>query len=536
MPVPEEVVYRDAEIVTGDPGSPRVGGLWVRGDRIAGVGDPDELVAAARPGARVVRLGGSTVVPGFIDAHCHVTMLAYQLTGADCSPAAAPTIEAIVSILGAADPGPEGWVIGSGYAEYLLADGRHPTRAELDAAVPGAPCALFHLSLHLAVVNSAALRELGLDDRSPDPAHSWLGRDADGRLDGRLYEAIALDLLNANLRRHLEAVDAVGRAAFVRRAGDHLASLGVTSTSDAAADAGAFLALRHAERSRELPIRVSVMFKHAEAQWLVRAGMSTGFGSDRLRIGAIKLFCDGGMSSRTAAVDEPYEVPPHDTGLLWYEPDDLATVVRECDEAGFQVAVHAQGERGIRTTLAAFEQVAEPGNPLRHRIEHGGCFAPDLRRTAARLGIHVASQPAFLSALGDGYLEAFGPERSAGLYPYASLLRDGVLVAGSSDAPVIGASPLVAMRDAQLRRTDRGERLGPDEALTARQALELYTSNAAFVTGVEDQLGSLETGKLADFVVLDRDPLTARPEDLGDAVVRMTVVGGDVVFERVPVT
>ncbi|HET9457115.1 MAG TPA: amidohydrolase family protein, partial [Candidatus Limnocylindrales bacterium] len=223
---------------------------------------------------------------------------------------------------------------------------------------------------------------------------------------------------------------------------------------------------------------------------------------------------------------------PGGTGLLWYEPDELVAVVRECDGAGFQVAVHAQGERGIRTTLAAFERVVEPGNPRRHRIEHGGCFTSDLRRTAARLGIHVASQPAFLSALGDGYLEAFGTARAGRLYPFGSLLREGVLVAGSSDAPVVGASPLVAMRDAQLRRTDDGHVLGANEALSASEALELYTRNAAFVSGAEDRLGSLELGKLADFVVLDRNPLTSDAEALTEAVVRMTVVGGEVAFER----
>jgi hypothetical protein len=531
----DEVVYRDAEVVTGDPAAPRASGLWVRGEVIAGVGEPDALVAAARPDARVVGLGGATILPGLIDAHCHLTMLAYLLTGADCSRAAAPSIEAIVARLAATEPGPDGWVVGSGYAEYLLVDGRHPTRAELDDAVPGSPCALFHLSLHLVVVNSAGLRELGLEEASTDPVHSRLGRDEAGRLDGRLYEAIALDLLNANIRRRLETLDRSGRAAFVRRAGDHLASLGVTSTTDAAADAGAFVALRQAEEAGELPVRVGVMFRFAEAEWLLRAGMTTGFGSDRLWIGAIKLFCDGGMSSRTAAVDEPYEVPPGGTGILWYEPDELADVVDRCDAAGFQVAVHAQGERGIRTTLAAFERVVAPGNPRRHRIEHGGCFTPELRRTASRLGIHVASQPAFLSALGDGYVEAFGPARADGLYPFASLRREGIVVAGSSDAPVIGASPFVAMRDARLRRTDGGRVLGGSEVLGADEALELYTRNAALVTGTERRVGSLEAGKLADFVVVDRDPLTAAPDDVAGTAVRMTVVGGRVVHEQVAV-
>jgi predicted amidohydrolase YtcJ len=529
---PQETVYRDAEIVTGDPGQPRATGLWVRGDRIAGVGDADELVAAAGPGASVLRFRGSTIVPGLIDAHCHISMLAFLLTGADCSSAGAPDIAAILQRLAAAEPGGDGWVTGSGYAEYKLADRRHPTRRDLDEAVPTRPCVLFHTSLHTCIVNSAGLRELGLMDESPDPPQGQLGRDAAGHLDGRLLEAPMFDLLSANMRRHLESLDERARAAMVRLAGVHLASLGITSCSDAAADSGAFLALRDAERRGELPVRVSVMFTYAEAAWLLKAGMTTGFGSDRLRIGAVKLFCDGGMSSRTAAVDEPYEVPFGQTGLLWYDTEALTAIVRECDAAGFQVAVHAQGERGIRTTLAAYERAAAPGNPARHRIEHGGCFAPELRAIAARTGIHVVSQPGFLSALGDGYIEAFGPRRSQSLYPFAALRDAGVLVAGSSDAPVIGASPLVGMRDAILRRTDGGAYVGRGEALTPAEAFALYTRNAAYVGGVEGEVGSLEVGKLADLTVLDRNPLAASPETLGETVVELTVVAGQVAFDR----
>jgi predicted amidohydrolase YtcJ len=172
---------------------------------------------------------------------------------------------------------------------------------------------------------------------------------------------------------------------------------------------------------------------------------------------------------------------------------------------------------------------------MRHRIEHGGCFRSDLRAVAAELGILVASQPGFLSALGDGYLEALGPERATYLYPYASLRNDGVLVAGSSDAPVIGASPFVALRDAMLRRTDGGAVIAPDEALAPGDALGLYTRDAAVATWAEDRVGSLEVGRWADFVVVDRDPLATAPVEVAETQVRMTVVGGRVVF-RAPGT
>ncbi len=533
---PVEMVYRAATIHTMDPANPRATGLWVRGDRIVEAGDADRLIAAAalatgsRP--RVVDLGDATVVPGLIDAHCHITLLAYLLTGADCSQPAAPDIAAIQARLASQAPGPDGWITGSGYAEYKLADRRHPTRWDLDAACPDTPAVAYHTSLHLGVVNSAGLRALGLDETSLDPPQGWLGHDAAGRLDGRLQESAALDLLAANRKRFLDALDAAGRAASMSRAGRHLAALGITGVADAAGEATAFGALREAERRGELPVRVTAMFTYPESGWLRAAGMTTGFGSDRLRVGAIKLWADGGMNSRTAAVDEPYLDPPGEMGLLWYSQDELTRIVRECVEAGFQVGIHAQGERGIRMSLEALAPVTPAGNPMRHRIEHGGCFIPSLRAEAARLGIHVVSQPGFFSALGEAYFDAFGDERTAGLYPFASMAREGILVAGSSDAPVIGASPLTGMRDAILRLTDGGRLVAPTEAVTAAQALTMYTTSAAYVDWAEDVTGCLAPGRFADFVVLSEDPLAIDPARIGPDLVEATILGGAPTYRR----
>jgi predicted amidohydrolase YtcJ len=341
-----------------------------------------------------------------------------------------------------------------------------------------------------------------------------------------------LDLLAANRKRALAALDSAGRAAVMRRAGEHLAALGLTSVGDAAGEAAAFGALREAERRGELPVRVTMLFTYPESAWLRASGMTTGFGSDRLRIGGIKLWADGGMNSRTAAVDEPYLDPPGELGLLWYSQEELSALVRACVAAGFQVAIHAQGERGIRQSLRALADVTPPGNPLRHRIEHGGCFIAELRREAARLGIHVVSQPGFFSALGDSYVEAFGPDRTAALYPFASMRDEGILVAGSSDAPVITASPLIGMRDAILRRTDGGSHVARSEAVPAAEALEMYTTRAAFVDWAEDATGSLAPGKLADFTVLSADPLAIPPDEIGPDLVEATILGGSRTYRR----
>jgi len=292
---------------------------------------------------------------------------------------------------------------------------------------------------------------------------------------------------------------------------------------------------------------------HDQVDWLLASGLR-GRRSDRLAAEAVKIWADGGMSSRTAAIHGSYPVPPYGSGILYFERDELTEMVREFDARGFQVAIHAQGDRGIETVLDAYAatlaggaggsggtggagggggtggaggggETGGAGNPLRHRIEHGGALYPPLAARAAALGIVVVSQPGFLSTLGDGFAEAFG-DRSDELYSFGSWQRAGITVAGSSDAPVITADPLLGIRDAILRRTGDGRVLGPAERLTARDALALYTTRAAFAARRETEIGSLEPGKLADFAVLDANPLDADPEQIPGIEVLATVVGG----------
>jgi predicted amidohydrolase YtcJ len=217
---------------------------------------------------------------------------------------------------------------------------------------------------------------------------------------------------------------------------------------------------------------------------------------------------------------------------MYFSPGELTTMVAGFDARGLQVCIHAQGDRAIETVLDAYTTVlgGRSGNPLRHRIEHGGSMFTPLAARAAALGIVVAAQPGMLSILGDGFAEAL-PERSDELYAYASWRRAGIRVAGSSDAPVITANPLIGIRDAVLRRTSGGRVLGPGERLTVRDALAMYTTEAAFAMRRERDIGSLEPGKLADFVILDRNPLDVEPERIPDIRVLATVVGGQPVFQ-----
>ena len=535
-----ELVIEDAVVVTMGPGAGTARAMLVRDGRIAAVGDPGEVRAAAGPGAAVARLDGATVVPGLIDAHCHVADVGYLAAGADCSPPAAPDIPAIQARLReASGRTPEGsWVTGSGYVEYQLRESRHPTRRDLDQAVPDRPAVLYHTSLHACVLNSAALRAAGFADTQPDPPGGRFGRDGEGRLDGVVFEAPMFAILERNLRDDITRMTAAERARLMERAGQHLASLGITAACDADLRRDTFAAFAGADQAGALHQRIYGLVVHDQVDWLLGEGLQ-GRHSGRLATEAVKIWADGGMSSRTAAIHGTYPVPPHGSGILFFTRDELTAMIREFDARGFQVAVHAQGDRAIETVLDAYAAVlAGPGrgtsgpgrNPRRHRIEHAGAMYPPLAARAAGLGIVIVSQPGFLSTLGDGFAEAF-PGHGDDLYAFGSWRRAGLTVAGSSDAPVISAAPLLGLRDAVIRRTAGGQVLGPGERLTARDALALYTTEAAAAMHREGEIGSLEPGQLADFVVLADNPLTAAPERIADIPVLATVVDGTPTYQ-----
>jgi predicted amidohydrolase YtcJ len=525
-----ELIVEDAEFVTM-AGTGPAGAMLVRDGRIAAVGPAEAVRAAASPGARAVRLDGATVVPGLIDAHCHVCDVGYLAAAADCSQPSAPDIPAIQARLReAAGRTPEGsWVTGGGYVEYKLRENRHPTRADLDQAVPNRPAVVYHTSLHACVLNTAALREAGLADGQPDPPGGAFGRDAEGRLDGVVFEGPMFALFERNLRHDLGRMGAAERVRLVEAAGQQLAAFGLTAACEADMRRDSFGAFAEADANGQLSQRIYGMVVHDQVDWLLGAGLR-GRRSGRLAAEAVKIWADGGMSSRTAAIHGSYPVPPYGSGILYFDRDELTAMVRDFDARGFQVAIHAQGDRAIETVLDAYAALDAPGNPRRHRIEHGGAMYPPLAARAAGLGIVVASQPGFFSTLGDGFAAAFG-ERRDDLYAFGSWRRAGITVAGSSDAPVITADPRLGIRDAILRRTGDGLILGPAERLPAADALDLYTTQAAFAMHREGEIGSLEPGKLADFTVLDRNPMRTDPEQITDIRVLATVLDGAPVYQ-----
>ncbi|WP_228899781.1 amidohydrolase [Streptomyces sp. DH1] len=510
----------NARFFTMDPGRPVAHDLGVWRGRIVGL---DEAVTSL-PAREVVDLQGATVLPGFIDAHVHLAWTG--LKQGTPSIAGCTRVEDVLARVAQAvtqKESPGAWVSIAGYDQRAL--GRHLTAAELDEVSHGHKLYLMHDSGHGCVVNSAVL-----DLLPAGTAHE------NGFLaEGAMGAARALRLPYAQE----ELAEAIGRAARTCLAE------GVTACAEAGVG-GALLghspvelgAYQLARDRGLLPLRVQLMVAadtlHPvaahDADGIPRAldlGLRTGFGDDRLSVGALKVFTDGGMMARTAALTAPYEGLGH-AGQLQDDPEVLTHTIVDGHLAGWQLAVHAIGDRAADVALDALEraQRLRPRPDARHRVEHAGLIRPDQLPRFARLGVRAVVQPNFLRYFGDDYAAIMGEERAPWLYRGRAFLDHGIPLVGSSDRPVTDGSPLRAVQFMVERASESGLLIGPEEGVTVAEALHAYTLAGAHACHWEDDLGSLTPGKRADLVVLGDDPTRVDTSRIGDIEVVATYVDG----------
>jgi hypothetical protein len=528
-----DAVYLRGRVYTLAGQRPSAEALAVWRGRVVAVGAEQEVPSVAGPHTEVVDLEGGTVLPGFHDAHCHILLFGLSLV--EVSLRGCRSVAEVVQRVAerARELGPGRWVRGGGYDQNLLAERRHPTRQDLDPVSPHNPVWLYHVSGHMGVANSRALELAGITAGTPDPPGGRVVRDEGGEPTGLLLET-AQDLV----KRVLPAYTLQETKAALAAAGRQMAAEGVTAAQDAWAGWIApeeFRAYQEASEEGLLPQRVWLMvdverLAVREGRFDFAFGLHTGFGTDRLRLGAVKIFTDGSLIGRTAALSRPYADPPDATGFLVKSEEAIREQVRLAHAGGWQVALHAIGDRAVETTLDAIEAVMGPdAGRFRPRIEHAGVLRPDLIDRIRRLGAVVVTQPRFVFEFGDGYRQALGEERVRLTFPFASLR--GVPVAFSSDRPVTEGAPLLGVAAAVLERTASGAVYVPEERVTVEEAVRAYTLGAAYSAFAEGELGSLEAGKWADFVVLDRDPFQVDPEELPSLRVLRTVVGGRTVYE-----
>lgn len=524
-----DALFVNARVITMDPARPSAERFAVWKGRILGL---DEEVDGLRA-HRTVDLEGRTVVPGFVDAHTHLGwtgMRSISLNVRD-----ERTKEGVLArITEEARSGSGGGLIEvTGYDQRDIG-GAHVTAEELDRAAPGRAVWVKHMSGHLSVVNAAALAEA--DDRE------------------RVERALAAEGLLLEEEQELVSdlvlpypIELLERALSI--AGRQCLEDGVTACVDAGIGAGlaslSALELAAYQRLRErgeLPVRVKLMPFHGVLHEVdghpedgmaagIDLGITEGFGDERLVLGPVKFWFDGGMMARTAAFTHPY-AGSENLGLLTDDAETRSRQVVAAHVSGWNVAIHAIGDAAIDAAIDALRAAAEamPRDDARHRIEHGAVIREDQLAALRDLGVTIVAQPCFLWTSGDDFAEIMGAERTLQLYRGRSIVDAGIPYVASTDRPHVG-TPLRAVQVLVERKSSTGRPLAPAEALTADEALRAFTITAAKVAGWDHAIGSLEPGKLADFVVLGADPRTVAPGEIGDIAVHRTYIEGDLVWE-----
>lgn len=536
-----DFVALNGKVRTLDPTDRQVSAVAARAGRVLALDTDRAIAELIGPHTRVLDMGGRTAIPGFVESHNHPVF--FGLTLAAAIDAGSPPNDTIADIAdrvaqAARDAGPGEWLRGYRYDDSLLKDNRHPTRADLDPASPDNPVVLTHVSGHFCVANSVALREVGITAQTPDPPGGRIARDAQGRPSGLLAESAAFLVTS-----RLPGKDAGTLAGALRLACAEYARHGITSVHDTGiglVGGGAELqAYQRLRAAGDLRVRVTGYLFHELLRGLadgeldpVAAGLA-GLGNERFRLAGVKVIADGSLQGLTGCLAEGYTCAPDEHGMMLLEPDDLARRIAILDAAGWQVAVHGNGDAAIEAIVQAYARLGtSTGSTRRHRIEHCQTVREDqLERMAA----HDVLASFFVKHVyywGDRHRDIFlGPERARRISPLASARRAGVHFGLHSDTPVTPVPPLEGIWCAVNRTTRDGRSLGPEQAIDVTAALRAYTIDAAYLAGEEADKGSLEIGKLADLAVLSADPATVDAERLRDLTVTATVVGGSVIHE-----
>jgi predicted amidohydrolase YtcJ len=536
-----EILY-NARIYTLEDSKPIASTIAIEHGRVVAVGETDESSSTFER-AEKRDMGGMTILPGLTDAHIHLEHYALSLQKIDCE---TDTLdECLLRVEERVRSAQTGeWILGHGWNQNNWPSplsgtmggtegGDWPSATDLDKIAPNNPVYLTAKSLHAAWANSAALKKAGLTSNSPDPANGQLQRDADGRLTGILLET-AMELVGKAIPE--PSVGAIVEA--IEQAQPVLLRMGLTGVHDFDRRT-CFMALQQLHSNGRLKLRVTKCIPLDDLDHAVHLGLCTGFGDDWLRIGSVKAFMDGALGPRTAAMFQPYLNESENRGILNMDAEELFEAGRKAVNVGLSMAVHAIGDRANHEVLDAYEQLRRFERdrglpPLRHRIEHVQVIHPDDTGRLAELGIIASMQP--IHATSDMYMaDQYWGERAAFSYAWSTQLQNGAQLAFGSDAPVESPNPFLGVHAAVTRQRADGspgiDGWYPEQRLSMQQAIQAYASGAAYAAGLEDRLGKLTPGYLADLIVLEQDPFVISPVDLLGMESSATMVGGEWVWQ-----
>ena len=538
-----DTVYVNGIVVTMDPGDRTAAAVAVRGEEIVAVGDDQDITALAGPDTAVVDLRGRTMVPGFYAAHDHFPLSGNgAVASVDLNSPPIGTIETMGQLVAAlrdrAQATPVGqWVQGRGYDDTLLAELRHPTREDLDTASTDHPIYISHTSGHLGVANTMALELAGVTAATPNPPGGVVQKDPDtGEPNGVFEESggmVSRLIPPPTLEQQTEAF---------RWAVQDYVEDGVTTAVVAHGGRGSLASLQRARREGILTFRIITMMSRGnpgQPSAAEAGGVVSHFGDRWLKVGAIKIVQDGSNQGYTGHFTEPYHTAfKGDADYRGYprrSREDLTTMVRDLHRAGYQIAIHANGDAAIDDVIHAFREAQRefPRADARHRIEHCQMVRKDQLDAIAELGLSPSFFVGHVYYWGDRHRDIFmGPERAAGISALRSSIDRGIRFTVHDDTPVTPVDPLQLVWVSVNRLTKTDQVLGPEERISPSEAMRAVTIDAAWQNFEEGIKGSIEPGKLADLVILSDNPLTVEPKTIRDIEVLETIVGGVTVYER----
>lgn len=534
-----DLIVRNGHIVTMVSSGAIVSALAIRDGRILAAGTDAELSSCASARTKTIDLHGATVLPGLIDVHTHTMEWAEGILR-DQLDLTYPKVRSIADIVALvrerAAKTPKGqWISGAGWDDAKFTEHRYINRRDLDAVAPENPVYLDHVSGHLIAVNSAALKLAGITRDTPDPVGGVIEKDSAGEPTGILKDTAMT--MAGNLLPP-DPPDIYMRAA--KLISERALAVGLTTIHDIFISPDEIRGYQQAYARGWLKLRVQMsprIGSIADAESLAKLGVHTGFGDDTLKFGAAKMFADGGMGARTIAIyPPPVAGEPNNFGVLRWNPEDMHKAHLIAARAGWQLETHAIGDRAIDEVLDSYAAVMKELNltDARFRIVHAGISTPAIQKRFAELHIVVDGNPPFVYWIGS-WFKKYGPERVRWSYPAKSYIANGVIEAAGSDVPVTPLTPWWGIWSAVARKDlATGEVLAPEERVTIAEALRLYTWNGAYAGFEEKSKGSLEPGKLADFIVVGRDVMAVPTDELKDVQVRETYVGGALVFKATP--
>ena len=532
FPVEQEkpdLILHNGNVYTMNSKEPRAQAIAIARGRIVRIGSDADVMSLAFAGGRRIDLGKKTVLPGFIDAHSHPAMAGVMhLRMVDCDLRSIAAIQLALRERAAKTRAGE-WVLGFKYDDTKTSDGRPLTIGDLDAAVPDHPVQIEHRGGHTVYCNSLAFQNAGITDKTPDPAGGRIDHDqATGKLSGRAAESARV-LFDKVIPNNLTRAD---RREGVKLISKMLAKTGITSAHEAQGTPSDLLAYQDAREAGDLFYRAYCFINYRYIDSMIAAGVRTGLGDEWVRVGAMKLVCDGSISERTARLSQPYEGRPDDYGILVMTEEQLYEYGRKAHAAGWQIGTHANGDVGIETTLRVYERLQRenPRPDPRFRLEHCTVINDELVARIKALGAIPTPFSTYVYYHGEK-MRHYGAERLNHMFALRSFLDAGIRATQASDYPPGEFIPMMALQSEVTRTDNKGNVWGPKQKITVEEAIRVGTVHGAYASYEENMKGSLEAGKLADLVVLGRDPMTEEPSTLITIPVERTMAGGRWTYE-----